>query len=503
MNPKSQLQRVPLKELNEELDPYSRREGKREACGIFGIYSKIGHPVSFRIYNGLSMLQHRGQDSAGIATSNGSKIFVKTGLGLVADIFDRKAIESLIGHVGIGHTRYPTIGGCTKEDAQPQIISSPKRGMALAHNGNIANYSEISSELAKSGRMISSGCDAEIILHLFALEYEKTHNFFSAARKCMEKLDGSYSAVLVSGEGDLVVFRDPYGIKPLCYGEDNEKMIFASESVALDINEVELSGYVQPGEVVVVNEHGISRKVVMPNKKPAHCMFEYVYFARPDSILESRLVYEVRVELGRRLAEVMPVDADAIVPVPDTARPAAIGYSERSGIPVVEGLLKNRYIGRTFIMPSQEKRNEAVRLKLNPVRHLIKDKEIIMIDDSIVRGTTCGPIVALLKKGGAKKVHVRITSPPIIAPCFYGIDLPTYSELIAANYNVAKIAKKIGADSLAYLPIDDLVSAIGLGDRLCLGCITDKYPTKTAEKLSKKLKAHGGKLKGCRIWEGE
>ncbi len=476
-------------------------EGKREYCGIFGVYSKVGHPVSFRIYNGLVMLQHRGQDSAGIATGSSKKIFLKTGMGLVSDIFDRETIESLSGHLGIGHVRYPTIGGCTKEDAQPMLIHSPKRGIALAHNGNVANYSSIAKGLSTQGRMVSSSCDAEIILHVFAAAYEKTKDLFLSAKACMETLDGSYATVLITGEGDLVAFRDPHGIKPICFGEDREKIIFASESVALDINELKLSGVLEPGEVAVVSKKGMERRVVLPGKKTAHCMFEYVYFARPDSNMDSRLVYEARLELGRKLAKASPVKADIVVPVPDTARPAALGYSEISGIPLVEGLIKNRYVGRTFIMPSQAKREDAIKLKLNAVRHLVQGKDLVLIDDSIVRGTTSGPIIRLLKNAGARKVHVRITSPPIISPCFYGIDLPTYSELIAANNSVPQIAKKIGADSLAYLSIEDLVSAIGLGDKLCLGCVTGNYPTKTGEKLAKKLKEGGGKLKGCRIWE--
>jgi len=339
-------------------------------------------------------------------------------------------------------------------------------------------------------------------LHIFASAYEQTHDFFNAAKICMEKIDGSYATVLITGEGDLVAFRDPHGIKPICFGEDAEKVIFASESVALDMNRMRLGGFLAPGEVAVVSKGTMKRKVVL-QKQPAHCMFEYIYFARPDSNIDGKIVYEVRVELGRRLAKSSPAKADIVVPVPDTARPAALGFSEASGIPMIEGLMKNRYVGRTFIMPSQAKREDAVNLKLNAVRHLVEGKRVVMIDDSIVRGTTSRPIIEMLRHAGAREVHVRITCPPVVAPCFYGVDLPTYSELIAANHSVAEIAKKIGADSLAFQNFNDLAESIGLGDKICAGCLNGKYPTKTGEELAKKLKKEGGKLKGCRIWEEE
>ncbi|MEM4348740.1 MAG: amidophosphoribosyltransferase [Candidatus Anstonellaceae archaeon] len=477
---------------------------KKEYCGVFGIYSFSSSEIAHQIYLGLMNLQHRGQDSAGAATSNGKELFSIKGLGLVSDVFTPESIKSLKGFAGIGHVRYPTIGAGGVEDAQPFVASLGNKSFALAHNGNLSNYGKVRKEMEQQGHKFSSSCDAELILAVFVQAYKKHNDWFLAIQELMKKLDGAYSVVIVSNQGELAAFRDPLAIRPLCFGRSKEEIVFASESVALDIVSCKLEGDLQPGEVVLVSPAGIKRNQLAGKSQHKHCMFEYVYFSRPDSKLDGRWVYEVRYKLGKALAKAAPVKADIVVPVPDTARSAVEGYSAESGIPVAEGLIKNRYVGRTFIMPSQQKRADAVRLKLNAVRNILEGKRVVLIDDSIVRGTTMGPIVKLVRDAGAKEIHLRITCPPIIGPCFYGIDLPTYSELVAANKSVEEIRKMVGADSLVYQSVQDLVDAIGIGkENLCLGCITQRYPTAFGQKLSEKMKqAHKeGKEGGVRVWE--
>jgi amidophosphoribosyltransferase len=419
----------------------------------------------------------------------------------VPEVLNPGSIASLPGHAGIGHVRYPTIGAGGVEDAQPFSCTAGGRNFALAHNGNISNYGRVKKVLEESGGKLCSTCDAELILAAFAEEYENSRDYFSAAAGLMKRLDGSYSVVLVSDSGDLVAFRDPQAIRPLCWGRSEDKIVFASESVALDIIKCELSGDIAPGEVVVVSEGKVSRKVVAGSGSARHCMFEYVYFSRPDSKIDGKWVYEVRNKLGRALARAAPVEADVVVAVPDTARSAVEGYSHESGIRVEEGLIKNRYIGRTFIMPSQKKREDAVRLKLNAVRHVLEGKKVVLIDDSIVRGTTMAPIVKLVRDGGAKEIHLRITCPPIMGPCFYGVDIPTYQELIAAQKSVEEIRKAVGADTLVYQSIDDMVKAIGLGkEELCLGCLNEDYPTAFGREISKRIREAGTKS-NVRAWE--
>ncbi|MFA5930130.1 MAG: amidophosphoribosyltransferase [Candidatus Micrarchaeia archaeon] len=473
---------------------------KREYCGAFGIYSFSGRNVAGDIYFGLMNLQHRGQDSAGASTSDGKTISTVRGLGFVPEVLNPKAIESLPGHAGIGHTRYPTIGAGGAEDAQPFMAEINGKKFALAHNGNISNYGRARKMMEDGGTKFCSTCDAELILAAYIEEYNKKPDFFEAASALMKTLDGSYSVVCITDSGELIAFRDPHSIRPLCWGRDEDKIVFASESVALDIIKCPLSGDVAPGEVIVVSKEGVKRKIVA-GSNPRHCMFEYVYFARPDSKIDGKWVYEVRSNLGRALARAAPVKADVVVAVPDTARSAVEGYSRESGIPVAEGLIKNRYIGRTFIMPSQKKREDAVRLKLNAVRHIIEGKRVVLIDDSIVRGTTMGPIVKLVRDAGAKEIHLRITAPPIMAPCFYGVDMPTYKELIATRKSVEEIRKAIGADSLVYQTMDGLVQAIGMKkEELCTGCLDEAYPTQIGIDIAKKMKAAGNK-DGIRAWE--
>jgi amidophosphoribosyltransferase len=478
------------------------KDGLKDSCGIFGIYSFTKKPVSIRIYNGLVAIQHRGQDSAGMSVLSGEKILTKKGAGHVSEVFSEKDLQTLNGYMGIGHVRYPTTGCSVEEDAQPFVVNYPKKGIAISHNGNIANLGSIIQLVKKKGRSPSSSCDAEYILHYVAEELIASKgDLWKAIRRTMKALDGSYSIVMLTGNGELVAFRDPLGIKPICMGMNKDRVIFASESTALDINNMEIKRDLEPGEMVLVSEKGVKSKVLLKKQKRAHCMFEYVYFSRPDSVLDRRSVYEVRFRLGQILAQKHPAKADMVVPVPDTSRPAASGYSYQSGIPVAEGLIKNRYIGRTFIMPDQDKRDLAVKLKLNPLRALLKDKRIVLIDDSIVRGTTLRPIVSLLKEAGAKEVHVRITCPPIISPCFYGINIPTYEELAAHKHSVEEIRKQSGADSLAYMDIEGLLRAIGMPkSTMCLGCITDNYPTPVGNALAKRIKKLKGR-KTIRCWE--
>ncbi len=475
----------------------------RESCGIVGTYSFEKSDVSFELFSGLIAVQHRGQDSAGIASYDGSKLNLVKNVGLVADAMPGESYKQASGFAGIGHVRYPTIGVSFAQDAQPMVKEFGKLTVALAHNGNIANYGTLRAKLEREqGAKLDTSCDAELILWVFGSEFSKSGDVFLAAKKCMEILDGSYSVVIVTSKGDLVAFRDPLAFKPLVYGKTGKGIFFASESVALDINGFKITGDLKAGEVMHVTSKGVESQVVLAGKRMAHCMFEYVYFARPDSVMDGKLIYDVRIELGKRLARQKPVKADMVVPVPDTARAAAEGYSQESKIPVVEGLIKNRYVGRTFIMPSQAKREAAIRLKLNAISGKLAGKKVVLIDDSIVRGTTMGPIVKLVRAAGAKQVHVRITCPPVISPCFYGIDIPTYRELIATRMSIEEIGKSIGADSLDYLTVDNLVESIGKPkNSLCLGCITDEYVTEFGKKIAGRLKLEKESDVASRIWE--
>jgi len=475
--------------------------GLKEECGVVAVYSLEKEDVAFNIYTSLIALQHRGQDSAGIAVFDGKKINCVKNLGLVSEAIKKEDLEELKGYMGIGHVRYPTIGAGGIADAQPFVAQSSIGQIALAHNGNISNYGIRRKMLEEKGVGFCSSCDAELILNHFISCLKNSNNdIYQSLEKLMQELDGAYSTCAISSKGKLIVFRDPNAIRPLCWGENSKLIMFASESVALDVNSVPLKGDVNPGEVVVVENNKIEKKIVAKKTSNKNCIFEYVYFSRPDSIQNNKLIYNIRYEMGRRLAMRYPTKADIIVPVPDTSRIAAQGYSDYSKIPIVEGLMKNRYIGRTFIMPNK-KRALAVSLKLNAVRPLIENKELIVIDDSIVRGTTAGPIISLLKKNGAKKIHFRVACPPIIAPCFYGVDLPTYEELIASKKSVEEIRKEIGADSLAYLTIEDLIASIGKKEQeLCLGCLTGKYPTAHGQKLADLIKTRKRK-EDLRIWE--
>lgn len=477
---------------------------KREECGVFGIYSFRKDEVALSIYNGLIAIQHRGQDSAGIATFDGKTIHLKKGMGLTSEVISENDLLALKGSVGIGSVRYPTVGSSSIRDAQPFKVDFPREGIAIAHNGNLVNFVSLKNELEGRGTPVLSQCDSEVILKVLAEELSKTDDVFLAVSNIMKKLEGAYCEVVITGRGELIAFRDPHGFRPLCFGRNEDCIIFASESVALDINDVELTEQVKPGEVIVVNEKGVERRMVAKSVRK-HCMFEYVYFSRPDSILDAGSVYDIRVKLGRNLAKAHPAKADVVVPVPDTSRPAAEGFSRESGVKLEEGLIKNRYIMRTFIMPEQRIRDEAIKKKLNPLKTVLKGKSVVVIDDSIVRGTTTNKLVKLLKDAGAKEVHVRITCPPIVSPCFYGIDIANHHELIAfrCNGKVEEIRKLLGADSLGYQTIDGLVDAIGIGkENLCMACLNEEYPTPGAARIAKEMKGKSKEeMKGKRYWE--
>ncbi len=461
---------------------YSYPSEKKEECGIIAIISKKGEDVAPAVYRSLIALQHRGQDAAGMVVSDGKTLKPQKGIGLVSDIYTGGLHVN--GHIGIGHTRYPTTGACNIEDVQPSIYEN----IAVTHNGHLANYDLVKKSLEQRGFRFTATVDSELIAFLLSEKIKQGPK--EAVKNVMENLDGAYSDAAIMN-GELYIFRDPFAIRPLCWGENEEYIAFASESVALDVNGIPYKGEVEPGEMIKVTKNGLQRESVL-KKGTLHCMFEYVYFSRPDSIVNGKYVYEVRKNLGKVLAEEQPAKADIIVAVPDTSRTAAEEYSRTLNIPIEEALIKNRYVARTFIMPTQEKRVQAVRMKLNPVKGIVEGKRVVLVDDSIVRGTTLREIVTLVKNAGATEVHVRITSPPIVSPCFYGVDMPTYKELIASNKSIEEVRKFIGAESLGYLSVDGLKKAIGLP--ICSGCIDGGYPTEYAKKLAETKK---GVPNGC------
>lgn len=477
---------------------------KKESCGVFGTVCQDENLTPGIIYNGLVSLQHRGQESGGISVLSDSNIKLKKFMGLVVDNMPKSLLAKMKGNVGIGHVRYTTVGHSTLNDTQPFKLNYPKHGLVLSHNGNIVNYMDLKKEITQNGRLLTSNCDAEILVNILAEELTKSKDFEDAVLGLMERVEGSYCTSLFTGDGDLVSFRDPIGFRPLCYGKNDGTRCFASESVALETNKIELASDVKPGQMIITDSDGtFEKKQIFSCKNVSHCMFEYVYFSRPDSILDGKSVYDVRVKLGRNLAKTYAADADVIIPVPDTSRPAAEGISRETGIPVAEGLIKNRYIGRTFIMPTQTMRDNAINVKLNPIRSVLKDKKIILVDDSIVRGTTSKKIVKLVRSAGPKKIDVWITCPPIISPCFYGIDIATHGELIAANNKIPEIEKIIEADNLCYQTIDGLVDSIGFDRcKLCMACLTGQYPTIVAQKIADKMKNQTS-FKRIRYWERE
>ena len=450
----------------------------KEECGVFAIY---GHPEAANLtYLGLYALQHRGQESAGIATSDGREIHCHKSMGHVADIFQPAVLGTLSGHMAIGHTRYSTAGDTDLLNAQPFSVQCNKGHVAVAHNGNITNAAEVREELEAEGAIFQASSDTEVVLHLVAHSRERT--LAGALREALLQMEGAFSLVFLANDR-LIVARDPHGFRPLAMGQmemPNGRMcyVFASETCAFDlINAVYLND-VEPGEMVIVGPEGMTRERYAPAQDRAQCVFEHVYFSRPDSIVFGRPVQQSRELLGRLLAREHPVDADLVVPVPDSGVAAAQGYASESRIPFRQALIRNHYVGRTFIEPSQAIRDFGVKLKLNPIRHLLEGKRVILVDDSLVRGTTSRKIVRMVRNAGAREVHLRISCPPTISPCFYGVDTPTKGELIAANNTVNEIKRFVEADSLGYLSLGGLREAVADNQaEYCYACYTGNYPT--------------------------
>ncbi|MDO4882826.1 MAG: amidophosphoribosyltransferase [Oscillospiraceae bacterium] len=462
--------------MNYSFDNYAK-EGLHEECGVFGIFSDGTIPPAYACYNGLLALQHRGQESCGIAVTDDGVIDYHKNMGLVTEVFNNSILDSLPGQMGISHVRYSTAGGSVLENAQPLVMRYVKGTLAVAHNGNLTNAVEIRRELEQTGAIFQTTIDSEVICYVIARERLKCHSVEEAVAAAMQKIKGAYS-LLVMSPRKLIAARDPHGFRPLCIGKYNNSYVFASESAALDACGAEFVRDVEPGEIVVADGDGIrSIKPDFGEKKKSLCIFEYIYFARSDSFIDGVSVYESRKQAGRILAREFPVEADMVIGVPESGIDAAIGYSEESGIPYEKAIVKNGYIGRTFIKPTQSDRMKSVRIKLNPIADMVRGKRVVMIDDSIVRGTTIDRIVTMLREAGAKEVHMRISSPPFMWPCYYGTDIPSRGELIACNHTIEEITKLSGADSLGYLPVECLSEMLNYKNvDFCDGCFTGKYP---------------------------
>jgi amidophosphoribosyltransferase len=464
--------------------PQARPDGSpRDACGVFGIFAP-GHDVARLTFFGLYALQHRGQESAGIAVSDDGEVTVIKDLGLVSQVFNEQMLSSLSGQHAIGHVRYSTTGATHWQNSQPLVRSRNGDVIALGHNGNLVNTTSLRDELLADGVRFTGTTDTEVITALIAHEAEG--DLLGAVRTAVAKIRGAFSASVLSG-GALVGFRDPYGVRPLCLGDYEGNPVISSETAGLDIIGADFVREIQPGEIVIVDaEHGLrSERVELDGSRPALCIFEFIYFARPDSVLAGRTLHECRQAMGRQLAAEAPVEADLVIPVPDTGIPAAIGYAAASGIPYAEGLIKNRYVYRTFIQPDDDLRQRGIRMKLNPLTAVIKGKRLVVVDDSIVRGNTTGKLVDMLLSAGAREVHLRISSPPIRYPCFYGIDMASRAELIAAYKSEEQIRLHVGATSLHYLTLAGLQASTGLpASQFCRACFTGDYPIEVPEEYS-------------------
>ena len=448
----------------------------RDACGVVGV-SLQGKGAAPYLFRGLRALQHRGQESAGIATTSHGVLHHRKGMGLVHEIFTQEMLDALRGTNGIGHVRYPTTGATDLENAQPIVFKLRDEDAALGANGDLVNYERIRRRIQVQGVELLGNADTETMAQLIALEYNHTRDLDAAIRRACPELVGGYAVVLLVGNR-VYAFRDPLGIRPLVYGTVEGGVAVASESVALELMGGKAIRDVLPGEVVVLEKGQLARSSRMPiSGERAHCMFEWVYFSRPDSIAEGIPIYDVRHRIGLRLAKDSPAEADLVVPVPDSARPQALGFAEGSGIPYAEALIKNRFVERTFILPDQKRREFEVRVKLHPVPGLLKGKRVVLIDDSIVRGTTLREIVQMVRAAGATRVEVRVGCPPIRAPCYFGVDMKDRRDLVANGRDEAQIAEAVGADSVRYLTVPGLVESITIpGESLCLGCLTGKYP---------------------------
>jgi amidophosphoribosyltransferase len=448
-----------------------------DRCGLFGIF---GHPEAARLtYLGLYALQHRGQESAGIVAADGGRLHVEKGMGLVSDVFDERRLEALPGDRAIGHVRYSTAGDTVTANAQPILIDCHRGPIALGHNGNLVNAAKLRTDLEAAGSIFQSTSDTEVILHLYARSHrEKLEDAIAAS---LSKVMGAFSLLFLTPDA-LVAARDPWGFRPLAIGRLEGATIVTSETCALDLIDADYVRDVEPGELVVIDRDGLRSFRPFPPEPVRQCVFEHVYFARPDSLVFGRNVLESRLLLGRQLAREAPADADVVVPVPDSGNGAALGYAQESGLPFQWGLIRNHYIGRTFIEPRQAIRSFGVKIKLNPVRSVLEGKRVVLIDDSIVRGTTSRKIVSMVRESGAREVHMRISSPPTTGPCYYGIDTPTKGELIAASHDVEEIRRHIGADSLRYLSPEGLLASVGdpPGNRFCTACFTGRYPVAVA-----------------------
>jgi amidophosphoribosyltransferase len=440
---------------------------------VFGVY---GHPNAAELaYYGLFALQHRGQESAGIVTSDGNNFRLHRGMGLVPQVFNGQILHDLVGNIAVGHTRYSTTGSSHLRNAQPLTVDCARGQIAIAHNGNLTNAAQLRDELEAKGSIFQTTVDSEIILHLMA--QPDFNGCTSSLTHAIRRIEGAYSLVLMTDDA-LIGVRDPHGFRPLCLGQIGNGWVLASESCALDLIHAKFVRDVEPGEIVIINKEGVTSMQAFPEQqRRAFCIFEYVYFARPDSTIAKRNVYKVRVEMGRQLAREHAVAADVIVPVPDSGNCAALGYSLESGVPFEMAFVRNHYVGRSFLQPSQLIRDFDVRVKLNLITELVRGKRVVVVDDSIVRGTTCKTRVNTLKEAGAKEVHVRVSCPPHMHPCVYGIDFPDRSKLMAANYSLEDIRKYINADSLNYLSQDGMVAATGLPkESFCMACYDGHYP---------------------------
>jgi amidophosphoribosyltransferase len=464
------------------IHPYTPR--RREECGVFGIY---GNPDAAKLtYFGLYALQHRGQESAGIAVSNGCRIQEYKHMGLVYEVFREENLKKLAGHIAIGHVRYSTTGSSLLANAQPFVVLHGSEYYATAHNGNLINASQLRCELEAQGTIFQSTTDTEIVVHLLARNLK--HGFEEALVKALGKVQGAYSIVM-STRNKLIGARDPHGFRPLCIGRLDDSYVLASETCALDLIEATYVRDVEPGEIVIIDDNGLKSLKPFPEVRPAHCIFEFIYFARPDSSIFGQNVYNFRKRLGRLLARENALDADLVMPFPDSGNYAALGFAEASGIPLEMGVIRNHYVGRTFIQPSQAMRDFGVRIKLNPVRELLRNKRVVLIEDSIIRGTTTRTRIQTLRDAGARELHMLVSCPPHRFPCPYGIDFSTKGELIAASHSVDEIRKFIGLDSLNYLSLEGLLDGAGasLSDhRFCLACFNGEYPERfSGNELSK------------------
>lgn len=452
-------------------------------CGIFGIY---GHKDAARLtYLGLYALQHRGEESAGIICYSGKKAKSFKGMGLVSEVFNEERIRTLRGNMAIGHVRYSTTGSSVSKNIQPFSVNHKKGYMAIAHNGNLVNTRELRREMEEKGSIFQTTMDSELIIHLIAKSEKK--DIKQSVTEALSELEGAYSVVLTL-KNTLVGARDSHGFRPLCIGKLNGAYILASETSALDLIQAQYVREVEPGEIVFIDNKGLRSIKPFPKKQHSFCIFEYIYFARPDSNIFGRNVYLTRKRLGKQLAKEYPVKADFIMPIPDSGNYAALGFAEESKIPYEIGMIRNHYIGRTFIQPSQFIRDFRVKVKLNPIKDVLKGKRIVIVEDSIVRGTTSRARVKTLREAGAKEVHMRVSCPPLVSPCFYGIDFPTKKELIASNRTVESIRGFIGLDSLKYLSLEGMLTSMLLPKKeFCTACFTGRYPTWLPKKMSKKM----------------